>query len=126
MGARLHRRHRIVPSPALSHPGTLPAPTMRTLRPVLLLSLSLALAGAACDDDGGSSEAFCNKLQELTATTSPNGAADTERLARELEDVAPDDIKDDVKVINNGPDEDPRAVEDALTRVSAYIAQRCK
>ncbi len=77
---------------------------MRT-RPFHLIA-SAALAAsllAACGDDGGDVQAFCDKFEAMDDLepdfTSENGLDDAVSALEEIEDVAPSEIKDDVGTV---------------------------
>ena len=105
---------------------------------VLRLAVCTVLAGgaiAACggDDDGGSASAFCDKVQELDEFEFDFEAEDTtaqeeefEELLNEAQDLAPDEIKDDMEVVMS-EDADPESDEykEAEERLDKYVKDEC-
>ena len=106
---------------------------------VLRLAVCTVLAGGvvACggddDDGGGGSSAFCDKVQELDEFEFDFEAEDTSaqeeefnQLLEEAQDLAPDEIKDDLAVVMD-EDADPESEEytEAEERLDSYVSDEC-
>lgn len=100
----------------------------------MLLVVGLTVAGAACGGGGGSTSSFCDAVKDAQADfadfeefdgtdttnlkeTFTQAASAFEKLA----DAAPSEIKDDMKVLNDGMQDFLKALEDADWDVFALM-----
>ncbi|MGY1740204.1 MULTISPECIES: hypothetical protein [unclassified Blastococcus] len=108
---------------------------MTSYRRALLAPLVLSgglLLGACGDDEGADPDqlaAFCDRVREFDATDSGSEAEDADRW-RELADLAPDDIQDDVETIadafaDSGDPDAADRLNEAGERVIPYIEENC-
>jgi len=97
----------------------------RRTGPVALLALVPALfVATACGDDGGGGSAadYCDRLEEAEALGTDPDPAEVIAVYRDLEDLAPDDVRDAVATVrvateglSQADNDDPEALARFLT-----------